>query len=269
MATHEVASIEEKKIVSVLRSSLYPGAADSSIMMVLDYCRAAGLDPLQKPVHIVPLWDSKLDGMRDVIMPGIGLYRVQAARTGQFAGMSEPEYGPDVTVSLGGKTITYPEWCRVTVKRALASGIVAEFTAREFWIENYAAKGGKEKNIEPNAMWTKRPRGQIAKCASAQAMRIAFPELGAQPAAEEMEGKTIDMGQDVTDLHLEPKPITYLTEADFNAQKPIWKPSVESGRKTPGDIALWLSMKNIKFTEYQKAEVESWVIIEVPINENT
>jgi hypothetical protein len=134
-------------------------------------------------------------------MPGVGLYRTQASRTGRFAGQSEPEFGPMIDEAIGGQRITYPEWARVTVKKLLDSGAVAEFTAKEYWIENYAVKGGKEKSIAPNAMWTKRPRGQIGKCAAAQALRLAFPEMGAQPTAEEMEGKTLQ--QDELH-HLEP-----------------------------------------------------------------
>ena len=187
-------ALSEEELLTVLESSLYPGAAKESIKLVVGYCKAAGLDPMQKPVHIVPIWDAKAGRMRDVIMPGIGLYRTQASRTGEFAGMSEPEFGPDITESIGGQSVTYPEWCRVKVKRLLPSGAMAEFTALEFWIENYAIKGGKEKSVAPNAMWTKRKRGQLAKCTSAQALRIAFPELGAAPTAEEMEGKEIDMG---------------------------------------------------------------------------
>ena len=184
-------TIGEDELLPVLQSSLYPGAAIESIRMVLSYCKASGLDPMQKPVHIVPMWDRDSGRMRDVIMPGVNLYRTQAARSGQFAGMTEPEFGPDVTDKIGGQEITYPTWCRVTVKRMLASGHVAEFTAREFWLENYAVKGGKDKSIAPNAMWTKRPRGQIAKCAAAQALRIAFPEIASAATAEEMEGKPI------------------------------------------------------------------------------
>jgi phage recombination protein Bet len=135
------------------------------------------------------MWDNKARQLRDVVMPGINLYRIQASRSGQFAGMSEPEYGPDITATLGGQKITYPEWCRVTVRRLLPLGTVAEFTAREFWIENYAVKGGMDKSVAPNAMWSKRPRGQIAKCASAQALRIAFPEIASAPTADEMEGR--------------------------------------------------------------------------------
>lgn len=182
-------AMSESELLTVLQSSLYPGAAPASLKMVIGYCKAAGLDPMQKSVHIVPMWDSKTRQTRDVIMPGVNLYRIQASRSGQFAGMSEPEFGPDVKDTLGGQPIVYPEWCRVTVRRLLPNGTVAEFTAREFWTENYAVKGGQEKSIAPNAMWTKRPRGQIAKCASAQALRIAFPEIASAPTADEMEGK--------------------------------------------------------------------------------
>ena len=183
-------ALSEDQTIAVLRSSLYPGAAIESVRMVLAYCQASGLDPFQKPVHIVPMWDRDSGKMRDVVMPGINLYRTQAARSGQFVGMSEPEFGQDRTDKIGDATITYPEWCRVTVKR-LVGGVVAEFTAREFWLENYATKGGKEKSIAPNAMWTKRPHGQIAKCAAAQALRIAFPEIASAPTAEEMGGKAL------------------------------------------------------------------------------
>jgi phage recombination protein Bet len=189
-------AVQESDLLPVLQSSLYPGASLDSIRLVIGYCRAAGLDPMQKPVHIVPMWDRDSGRMRDVIMPGVNLYRIQASRSGQFAGIGEPEFGPDVAAKIGGQDITYPEWCRVTVKRQLASGHIAEFTSREFWLENYAVKGGKEKSVAPNAMWTKRPRGQIAKCATAQALRSAFPEIAAQYTAEEMEGKELHREED-------------------------------------------------------------------------
>lgn len=196
----ERTSLSEGELMQVLQSSLYPGAALDSIRMVLGYCKAAGLDPMQKPVHIVPMWNRDLGRMIDVIMPGVQLYRIQAARSGQFAGVSEPEFGPDMTVTLGGQETTFPEWCRVVVKRQLASGHVADFTAREYWLENYAPKGGKEKSLAPNAMWSKRTRGQLAKCATAQALRAAFPEIAAQYTQEELAGKTIHDIDDVDPL---------------------------------------------------------------------
>lgn len=192
-------AMSESELIDVLATSLYPGAQVSSIKMVLGYCKAAGLDPMQKPVHIVPMYDRNLGGMRDVVMPGIGLYRTQAARSGECAGVSEPEFGPDLTETIGGQQITFPAWCLVTVKRRLPTGEVVDFTAKEFWKENYAVKGGKEKSIAPNAMWTKRPYGQIAKCAEAQALRKAFPEIGSGPTAEEMAGKQLNDNDTVVD----------------------------------------------------------------------
>lgn len=196
-------ALQEADLLNVLQSSLYPGASMDSIRMVISYCRAASLDPMQKPVHIVPMWDAKAGKMRDVIMPGVNLYRIQAARSGAFAGISEPEFGPNICGTLGGQEINFPEWCRVTVKRQLANGLVGEFTAVEYWMENYAIKGGKERSQAPNSMWTKRPRGQIAKCAAAQALRSAFPEIAAQYTAEEMEGK--DLHHDDEDVLEQPK----------------------------------------------------------------
>ena len=192
--------LTDTQMVTVLENSLYPGANPTSIGLVMHYCQAAGLDPMQKPVHIVPMWDRNSGGMKDVIMPGIGLYRVQAARSGQYAGMTEPEFGDEIKETVGGQGIAYPKWCKVTVKRRMVDGSIAEFTALEFWKENYAVKGGKDKSIAPNAMWTKRPYGQLSKCTQAQALRMAFPEMtGSAPTADEMEGhelreEIIDVG---------------------------------------------------------------------------
>lgn len=186
--------LSEGDLVQVLKSSFYPGATDASIKMVIAYCRAAQLDPMLKPVHIVPMNvkkpGSKESEWRDVVMPGIGHYRIQATRSGQYLGKTEPEFGPDVERTMGGKKVTFPQWCRITVRKSVGNQ-VAEFTAREFWLENYATAG--RDTDAPNAMWAKRPYGQIAKVAEAQALRQAFPELlGGTNTADEMEGKSLE-----------------------------------------------------------------------------
>lgn len=177
----------DEGLIPVLRSALYPGASSESIKLVLGYCRAAGLDPMQKPVHLVPMRVKKVGGgrddyeWRDVVMPGIGLYRTQAARTGALAGIDEPVFGESEPMpGRPGKAV--PRSCRLTVYRMIGGQRVA-FTAVEFWAENYAT-AGKDTDA-PNAMWTRRPFGQLAKCAEAQALRKAFPELGSQPTADE------------------------------------------------------------------------------------
>lgn len=252
-------AMSEKELMDVLRSSLYVGAQDASIKMVLGYCTAAGLDVMQKPVHLVPMWDSKSGSMRDVVMPGIGLYRTQAARSGEYAGVTEPEYGADVEDNIGGVKITYPAWCKVTVKRLLANGMIAEFSATERWKENYAIKGGKDKSIAPNTMWIKRPYGQIAKCAEAQALRKAFPEFGSQPTNDEMEGKALDESMVVESQatpvkESKPERITLTiadlaryssdtVDADGVVTKFSPKSQIQSGDKSAKDLIDFLSAK--------------------------
>lgn len=187
----EVTEIDAN-IYQALKHSVYPGAKDESIKMVLAYCRARSLDPLQKPVHIVPMFikdaESGQGSMRDVVMPGIALYRIQAQRSGAYAGQSDPEYGEDINENLGGTSVTYPKWCKVTVSKRMPTGEIVEYSAKEYWKENYATAG--KDSLSPNAMWKKRPYAQLAKCAEAQALRKAFPDVIDQsPSAEEMEGK--------------------------------------------------------------------------------
>ena len=230
----------DQHIWSALKNSLYTGARDESIKMVLDYCKAAKLDPMQKPVHIVPMSvRNAVTGKyeyKDVVMPGVGLYRIQAARSNQYAGVSEPEFGEDVTCNLGGVEITYPKWCRVTVKKIVNNTIV-EFTAKEYWLENYASKKDER---TPNTMWQKRPYGQIAKCAEAQALRKAFPEIvGQHLTAEEMEGK------DITDLEIEVKNITPKAQNISSKLDAVLNDFTQEPRETLAELLELVKLHNI------------------------
>jgi phage recombination protein Bet len=200
-------SDNHRDVIDVLRASLYPGAKTESIELVLAYCRINGLDPMLKPVHIVPTsvkngdrWET-----RDVLMPGIADYRIKAARSGEYLGKSEPIYGPVVPAELDGVRVNYPEWCKITIRR-LVGGKEAEFTATEYWLENYATR--KRDTTAPNAMWQKRAFGQLAKCTEAQVLRMAFPEFsGGQVTAEEMEGKVLEgMAEPVRQVSAPPEP---------------------------------------------------------------
>lgn len=182
-------------IRATLKGSVYPGATDASIEKVIAYCKAANLDPMSKPVHIISQWVREhFDGgrkvpagMQDIVLPGIGAYRTLAHRTGEYAGHDEPEFGPSVSRDLGGFTVDFPQWCRVTVYRMNGS-FRAAYSARIYWLETYATPDAD--SDVPDVMWRKRPYGQLEKCAEALALRKAFPEaIGALPAAEEMDGR--------------------------------------------------------------------------------
>ena len=235
-----LSAMPESELIGVLQTSLYPGAAIGSVKMVLGYCKAAGLDPMQKPVHIVPMWDKNSKAMRDVVMLGIGLYRTQAARSGQYAGVTDPEFGPDITESIGGVSITFPAWCKVTVKRLLGSQVV-EFAAREFWKENYATAG--KDSSAPNAMWKKRPYGQIAKCAEAQALRKAFPEFGSAPTADEMEGREFETEAAPAKQERVIEQVFY-PDDQFKTNLPKWTQLIQSRKKTADQIIKTVQSKN-------------------------
>jgi len=261
-------------IRTALKTSLYPGASDASVDLVLAYCRASGLDPMTKPVHIVPMSvtvgkDAKgyaIKEMRDVVMPGIGLYRINAARTGEYVGCSEPEFGPTKSMTVPTETwgdgpngrrvkmpgpdlvFEYPEWCKVTVYR-LVSGKRRSFPAKEYFLENYATAGND--SMVPNAMWKKRPFGQLAKCTKAQALREAFPEaVGSQPTADEMEGKeiidsTATVVQQQQAQPEKPAQLPAYADAAFAKNLPVWRVLIDAGKRTADDIIALAGTKGV------------------------
>jgi hypothetical protein len=96
-------------------------------------------------------------------------------------------------------------------------------------------------------MWTKRPYGQIAKCAEAQALRKAFPEMtGSQPTADEMEGKPLDYDGNTIDgatgeiIPQKPSGPPPYPEDAFQRNLTKWR---ESGTKTPAEFIAMLSTK--------------------------
>lgn len=188
----------------VLSEMTFPTArTPAALVMVLEYCRARGLDPLKRPVHVVPMWNAALGREVETVWPGINEVQTTAARTGLWAGMDSPRFGPELTRSFRGRrrsgegwedaelTLTFPAWCEVTVWR-LVNGARCAFSEPVFWLEAYSRTGGARSEL-PNDMWVRRPRGQLLKCAKAASLRAAFPEE-ADYTAEEMEGKIIDAG---------------------------------------------------------------------------
>ncbi|WP_420478280.1 phage recombination protein Bet [Brevundimonas sp. FT23028] len=182
----------------VLCEAVFPAAeSPDSVVMALAYCKARNLDIFKKPVQIVPIYDKKRGGMVDTVWPGIAELRTTAMRTGSFAGFDDTQYGPVIDADLSGTKISYPEWAQCTVYRLIAGQRVPFVGPKVYWIETYAS--AKRDTSAPNAMWKKRPRGQLEKCAEAAALRRAFPEeIGNEYAAEEVEGQAFGSVRDVT-----------------------------------------------------------------------
>ncbi len=187
----------------VLTEVTFPLAkTPEAIMMALDYCRARKLDIFKKPVHIVPMWSAALGRSVETVWPSIMEIQTTAARTGLWAGIDRPVWGPDKTQVFSGRykddleqwqetsiEVTFPEWVAVTVYR-LVNGQPCAFTEEVYWLEAYSTAGGRYSQV-PSSMWIKRPKGQLAKCGKAASLRAAFPE-DCGYAAEEMEGKALE-----------------------------------------------------------------------------
>ena len=186
----------------VLTESIFPSAKTADgILLAVHYCAARNLDIMKRPVHVVPMY-SKAQGREiETVWPGIAELQTTAARTGQWAGIDRPRFGPIEERTFRGRlkrdgtwqdlesTVAFPEWCEVTVYR-LVGGQRCAFTEPVFWLEAYARFGGAYSEL-PTDMWLKRPRGQLMKCAKAASLRAAFPEE-ATDTAEEMEGRVIE-----------------------------------------------------------------------------
>lgn len=169
-----------------LKGSLYPGAKSDSILAVIDYCRARKLDPLKRPVHIVPM-EVKIAGTdrtewRDVVMTSIYEARITAQRTGRYLGHSAPFYSALIDV----KGVRAPEYCEITFYRGSDGGTRIEFPIRVYFREVVATN----RDGKPNARWSRSPIQMLTKCTEAAGLREAFPdEIGGAPIAEEMDGQ--------------------------------------------------------------------------------
>jgi phage recombination protein Bet len=173
-----------------LVESTFPSAKSTgAVILALAYCKARGLDPFKKTVHIVPIWDKEKHCYVETVWPGIAEYRTTAARTGLYAGHDEVQHGDFVTKTWTEEdteiTVTFPEWAQMTAYRIVGGQRVPFPGPRVYWLETYAEK----KSGAPNSMWADRPIGMLDKCAEAAALRGAFPEeLGGEASYEEYGG---------------------------------------------------------------------------------
>lgn len=247
---------------SALCNTLYPSNSHDSIILAWEYCEARGLDIMMKPVHLVGMNVKNpatgIKEWRDVVMPGVGLYRIQADRSKTYAGADEPEFGPTITTEFpdaytNGKvvTVSFPEWCKYTVHKLIGNRIV-KFSAKEYWLENYATQ--KAGAICPNAMWQKRPNGQLAKCAEAQALRKAWPEIGQEATAEEMEGKDyfISEEKDITPTLIKPSENEKVHEIYDRGVK-----AIENGKQTAEQIIAFIEKKGLTLSPEKEATLRS------------
>ncbi|OAI12750.1 MULTISPECIES: phage recombination protein Bet [Methylomonas] len=240
----------------ILIDVIFPTALSAaSILMALDYCKARSLDIFKKPVHIVPMWSSAKNQQVETVWPSVNEIQTTAARTNSWAGMDRPLWGPDKTMTFKGRikdgntwkdhqeTVTFPEWVAVTVYRIVHNKRCA-FTEEVYWLEAYSTSG--RFSSVPNAMWLKRPRGQLAKCGKAASLRAAFPEEVGY-SAEEMDGKIID---------IEATTVTDNVAATDVVPNPNTEPSPEAPVPDAKPVVIDASQLNPKFIKAVESLVQ-------------
>ena len=139
------------------------------------------LNPFRGQIHAVYIYDSAIKSEKLVPVTGINGYVAIAQRTNKFAGFSEtrfedykedekyPGYPKKAVVDMFG-------YNPVTGEREVVTTATVWFDEYVPLLDIYDEDGKKTGKKRINSTWSKRPRGQLEKCAQALAIRRMFPE---------------------------------------------------------------------------------------------
>ena len=162
--------------ISLVKTTIMPGASTSELELFLMQCKRTGLDPFMKQIYSISRSTKQKDGSyKDVFQTQISIdgFRVIAERSGEYCGQTIPLF-------CGDDGIWKDVWLESKPPRACKLGIYrkgfSEPLYRVALWENYAQLNYKG---ELAPMWKKMPANQLAKCCEALGLRAAFPnDLG-------------------------------------------------------------------------------------------
>jgi hypothetical protein len=170
--------------ITLIKNSIAKGASDEELKFCLTVARRYHLDPFKQQIWFVSRWDKNADNGKGgkgahVWTPQVGinglLFAAARDHAQDFGSVSLPEFGPMITIH---GTIKGPEWARVKVWKK-GSAVPTE---GEAWWTEYAPA-----DMDKAPFWRKMPRRMIGKCATALAIRQAYPDLGGLYIPEECE----------------------------------------------------------------------------------
>ena len=162
--------------VRLLAETVAKGCDQNELAFFLQVAKLKRLDPFTGQIHVVKRWDSQAGKDKITIQTGVDGYRAIASRTGELAGIDDPDYDVE-----DGE---HPNWAKVTVYRYGRNDEKIPYKATARWSEYAQTK--KDGNV--NSMWRKLPFLMLGKCAESLALRKAFPdELSGMYTNEEMD----------------------------------------------------------------------------------
>ena len=181
-------------------------ATDTELAFFLYTAYVRKLNPFAKQIYAIWRKPNQESDPVMVLQTSIDGYRAIAAGTKEnertiYAGTDEPEFGPLVQ----SNNCTHPEWARVVTHR-MVQGQQVKFVGYARWSEFYTSLNA--------TMWQKMPYNQLAKCAEAQALRKAFPEILMDFEYREPPEETEELSQSPPPLQ-EPSPASsHSTDSD-------------------------------------------------------
>lgn len=176
----------ERPALELIREHIAPDLTDGEFALYLSDAKARGLDPMRKQIYAV-----KRKG-KVAHQVGIDGFWTIAHRTGECAGEDPPQWcGPDGTWRDVWLQDEPPAAARVAVYR-MQSGVRVPYHAVVRWAD-FVPMEPEYRNGRPTGrrvvamMWQKMGAHMLAKVATAQALRKAFPEdLSGLYTGEEM-----------------------------------------------------------------------------------
>jgi phage recombination protein Bet len=172
---------DEKAVINTVKQTIFPTATDSELMLYFHKCTTLGVHPLSGMIH--PMKFNSSEGPKVTFIVSIDLLRSRSTETGQYDGIDPPEYEGTYEQELPDNkgSITVPQTCTIKVYR---KDVSRPFVGIARWAEFYP---GDKKGHQ----WRQKPYLMLAKCAEAQARRLAFPaELNKLYTDEEMQATT-------------------------------------------------------------------------------
>lgn len=228
--------------VTLIKNNVAKGASDEELKFLLTVARRYRLDPFKQQIWFVKRWDKNADDGRGgkgahVWTPQVGinglLYAAARDHKKDLGSIGRPQFGPMVLIPGHGK-LKAPEWASVKIYKKGAT----EPTEAEAWWDEYAPA-----DLSKAPFWARMPRRMLAKCATALAIRQAYPDLGGLYIPEEMERMNEDVtpgGRQIVEANA-PKelPTREVTEADLQRFESITVTPWKEGRVAlSGDSGL-------------------------------